>query len=177
MPMAVTPSCTRPTASRVDWSRRRAGSMPAGRFSSWPMSLPMPAARRRAKPPARSRRWHWRRFAASTPCSTLNARSTARAPGGSAGTERAPGRRSGTMAARAAAQTVARQRSRQGHGLHGQALAGLYPLPRRRPHLPLEQRRRTGLARYCDAAFIVPLLFKCLETLEVVFQIGDQGRT
>src|SRR5437763_9410979 len=31
-------------------------------FSSWLMSLPMPAARRRAKPPARSRHWHWRRF-------------------------------------------------------------------------------------------------------------------
>jgi transposase len=45
--------------------------------------------------------------------------------------------------------TVARQRSRQGHGLHAQALAGLYPLPRRRPHLPLEKRRRTGIARYC----------------------------
>jgi len=82
MPMAVTPSCTRPTASRAHWSRRHAGSMPAGRFSSWLMSLPTPAARRRAKPPARSRRWHWRRFAASTPCLTSNARSTARASSG-----------------------------------------------------------------------------------------------
>jgi hypothetical protein len=53
------------------------------------------------------------------------------------------------VAARAAAQAVARQRSRQSHGLHAQALAGVYPLPRRRPHLPLEQRGRTGLARYC----------------------------
>src|SRR5215470_925183 len=53
------------------------------------------------------------------------------------------------MAAGTAAQTVARQRSRQSHGLHAQALAGLYPLPRRWPHLPLEQCRRTGLARYC----------------------------
>ena len=51
--------------------------MPAGRFSSWPMSLPMPDARRRAKPPARSRRWHGRRFAASNPRS-INGQSAER---------------------------------------------------------------------------------------------------
>jgi hypothetical protein len=35
---------------------------------------------------------------------------------------------SGRMAVRAAAQTVARQRSRLSHGLHAQALGDLYPL-------------------------------------------------
>ncbi len=36
----------------------------------------------------------------------------------------------------------------QGDGLHAQALGPLRPLPRRRPHLPYEQRRRKGTARY-----------------------------
>ena len=52
-------------------------------------------------------------------------------------------------------QAVARQRSRQGHGLHAQALAGLHPLPRRRPDLPVEQRRRTGAARHCPRQKVV----------------------
>ena len=59
------------------------------------------------------------------------------------------------LAARAAAQAVARQRSRQGDGLHAQALAGLHPLPRRRPDLPVEQRRRTSPARYCPRQKVV----------------------
>ena len=54
-----------------------------------------------------------------------------------------------TLDARAAAQAVARQRSRQGDGLHAQALAGLHPLPRRRPDLPLEQCGRASAARHC----------------------------
>ena len=40
------------------------------------------------------------------------------------------------------------QRCRQGHGLHAQALGRLHPLPRRRPHLPDQQRRRTRAARH-----------------------------
>ena len=36
----------------------------------------------------------------------------------------------------------------QGHGLYAEALGQLRPLPRRRPHLPYEQRRRAGAARY-----------------------------
>ena len=51
-PMADTTSCTRPTASRARSSRRRAGSMPGGRSFRWPISLPTPAAGRKAK--------HWR---------------------------------------------------------------------------------------------------------------------
>ena len=46
-------------------------------------------------------------------------------------------------------QALARQRSRQGDGLHAQALAGVHPVPRRRPDLPLEQCRRTSAARHC----------------------------
>jgi transposase len=40
------------------------------------MSPPTPAAKRRVRRQARSRRWPWRRFAASTPCLTSNARSS-----------------------------------------------------------------------------------------------------
>ena len=62
---------------------------------------------------------------------TLDQRPERRAAaGGPSGAERAAGRRSGTLAARAAGQAVARQRSRQGDGLHAQALAGVHPLPR-----------------------------------------------
>jgi transposase len=49
-----------------------------------------------------------------------------------AGIERAAGRRSRTLAARRAAQAVARQRSGQGDGLSAEALAGLHPLSRQR---------------------------------------------
>ena len=71
MPMAATTSCTRPIASQGRSSRRRAGCMPAGRSSSWPMSPRMPAARRKAKRRPRSRRWRLRRSAASTRCSSI----------------------------------------------------------------------------------------------------------
>ena len=62
--------------------------------------------------------------------------------------ERAAGRRSRALAARAPAKAVARQRSRQGDGLPAEALAGVHPVPRRRPHLPVEQRRRARAERY-----------------------------
>ena len=48
-PTADTTSSMRPTASQARSLRRRAGSMPAGRSSSWPTSPPTPAARHRAK--------------------------------------------------------------------------------------------------------------------------------
>ena len=46
-----------------------------------------------------------------------------------------------------ARQALASQRRRQGDGLHAEALGRLHPLPRRRPHLPHQQCRRTGAAR------------------------------
>ena len=85
---------------------------------------------------------------------------------GAAGTECAAGCRSRTLAARRAAQAVARQRPRQGDGLHAEALAGLYPLPRRRPDLPLEQRGRARGTGNCDEVSIMPPFVKCLGTLE-----------
>src|SRR5207248_852992 len=70
-------------------------------------------------------------------------------PGCPAGVERTPNRRSGTLAARAAAQAVARQRSRQGDGLHAQTLAGVYTVPRRWSDLSEQQRRRARASWNC----------------------------
>ena len=50
-----------------------------------------------------------------------------------------------------------------------EALAGLHPLPRRRPHLPKQQRGRARAARHREATFIVPPFLKRLGTLEVGF--------
>ena len=61
---------------------------------------------------------------------------------------RAARRRARSLDAGGAAEALARQRSRQGHGLHAEALARLHALPRRRPHLPVEQRRRARPARH-----------------------------
>ena len=102
---------------------------------------------RRRRPPQGRRQDHQRDLAAGaggSPAHRRPVRHRARdqrperraAPRRSAGAERAFGRRSGTLAARAAAQAVARQRSRQGDGLHPEALAGIHPVSRRRPHLP-----------------------------------------
>ena len=132
-PTADTTSCTRPIASRGRSSRRPAGSMPAGRSSSWPMSPRMPAARRKAK-----RRRDLAAGAGGGPAHRRAVRDRAldqwpecrAAPSCPAGIQRAAGRRSGRLDARATRQAVARQRCRQGDGLHAQALAGLHPLPR-----------------------------------------------
>ena len=43
----------------------------------------------------------------------------------------------------------------QGHGLYAEALGQLRALPRRRPHLPYEQRRRAGAARHLSRTQIV----------------------
>ena len=58
-----------------------------------------------------------------------------------------PGRRARRLDARRARQALAPRRRRQGDRLHAHALAGLHPLPRRRPHLPHEQRGRARAAR------------------------------
>jgi hypothetical protein len=70
------------------------------------------------------------------------------AAAGPAGHECAADRRSRTLAARRAAETVARQRPREGHGLSAETLGGLHPLSRRWADLPLEQRGRTSAAWY-----------------------------
>ena len=58
--------------------------------SSWRTSRPMPGAARRRR---RSRPSRWRRSSASTPCSTLNAASTAKAPKNGCGYARSRARR------------------------------------------------------------------------------------
>jgi hypothetical protein len=60
-------------------------------------------------------------------------------------------RRSRSLAARAARQAVARQRSCQSDGLPAQALAGLHAVSRGRPRLPAEQRSGTRHARSLSA--------------------------
>jgi hypothetical protein len=52
----------------------------------------------------------------------------------------------------------ARQRCRQGYGLHAQALERVHPLPRRRPHLPVEQRGGAWRARHRFGAQVVVVL-------------------
>ena len=61
---------------------------------------------------------------------SINAQSAERPTAGAAGIERAPSRRSGTLAARTAAEALARQRSRQGDGLPAQALDRVHAVPR-----------------------------------------------
>ena len=53
----------------------------------------------------------------------------------------------------------------QGHGLHAQALGQLRALPRRRPNLPYEQRRRASATRYLSRTQIV-----------AVRRLGPRGR-
>jgi transposase len=81
------------------------------------------------------------------------------------GTQRAAGRRSGGLDASAARQALARQRRCQGHGLHAQALERVYALPRRRSHLPVEQRRRAWRARHRFGSQVM-----------VVLRLGSRGR-
>ncbi len=57
-------------------------------------------------------------------------------------------RRAGDLAARAARQALRTKRDRQGDRLQPQALGGARPLPRRRPPVHVEQRRRTSAARH-----------------------------
>src|SRR4051812_37626526 len=61
-------------------------------------------------------------------------------------TDRASRRRPRGMDADRACEAVAACGGRQGDGLHAQALGRVRALPRRRPHLSVEQRRREGAA-------------------------------
>ena len=80
MRMADTTSFMRRDASLAWFWKRRVGSTPAAGSSSWPIWLPAPGAKRKARHRPSSRRSLWRRSVASTLCSTSNARSMARAP-------------------------------------------------------------------------------------------------
>jgi hypothetical protein len=72
-----------------------------------------------------------------------------RPAGGAAERNQAARRRPRKMDARRTRPAVTPRRDRPGDRLHADALAGLYPLSRRRPHLPQQQRRRTRIARHC----------------------------
>ena len=82
---------------------------------------------------------------------------------------RAAGRRSRSLDARRAAEALARQRCRQGHGLHAQALDRLHALPRRRPHLPVEQCRRARIRGDRDDRVILHLLLQVSVNIEICF--------
>ena len=56
------------------------------------------------------------------------------------------------------AKLVARQRCRQGHGLHAQALERVHPLPRRWPHLPVKQCGRAWRARHRFGSEVLAVL-------------------
>ena len=125
-PMPGSTSCTTAGASPGRSPRRRAG--------------PWPAQVLRAGRSAARRRWRSRRSGGSTRSSPSSARSTACRPATAwpcaSSDSRAARRRSRKLDARRTRQAVAPCRNRQGDGLHADALAGLHPLPRRRPHLP-----------------------------------------
>ena len=85
-------------------------------------------------------------------------------------------RRSRKMDARRTRPAVAARRDRPGDRLYAHALAGLYPLPRRRPPLPQQQCRRARTTRDCEDWVILRPSVKHLETLEFGFvHRGDTG--
>ena len=85
-------------------------------------------------------------------------------------------RRSRKMDARRTRPAVAQIRTRPGDPLHADALAGVYPLPRRRPPLPQQQSRRARAARHREDWVILRPSIKHLETLEFGFvHRGDTG--
>ena len=178
-PMTATTSCISQTGSPGRSGRRRAGCMRGARSSPWPTSRRTRAAKLPVRRRSRSRRSPSRWCAASTRCLRSSARSTARAPRSALAVRRvkpAPGRRSQDLHARAGGEAVARARPRQGNPVHAQAQAGFHAIPRRRARLHVEQCRRAWAARRRDGAFIVHLIFKCLETLEVAPSIrSDTG--
>ena len=72
--------------------------------------------------------------------------------------ERAGAGRSQGLDAGRAQEAVAPFPRGQGDGLHAQALGPLRPLPRRRPHLPDQQRRRARAQRDCFGQKVVAVL-------------------
>ena len=74
----------------------------------------------------------------------INGETAERRLAGAPRAERAARRRARGLDADRACRALAPRRRGQGDGLHAQALGRLRPLPRRRPHLPHEQRRRAG---------------------------------
>ncbi len=147
--MADITYCTTPTPARA-YRGGVAGYMPAGSSSSWPISPPMPAERRKGKRRARSRRWRWRRSGASTRCSRSSARSMAQrraAPRRAAGTERAVDRRSRTWLREKRPSCRAATISPRLWTTCSSA-GRLHALSRRRTGLPEQQRGGTSAARH-----------------------------
>lgn len=70
----------------------------------------------------------------------------------------AAGRRFKNLDARATRQALTPQRRCQGNGLQAQALERVHSLPRRRPHLPVEQRCRTSPARHRPGSEVLAVL-------------------
>ena len=71
--------------------------------------------------------------------------------------ERAGAGRSQGVDAGRAGEAVEAFPGGQGDGLHAQALGAVRPLPRRRPHLPDEQRRRESPQGYCPGPQVMAL--------------------
>ena len=96
------------------------------------------------------RRSRSRRCSASMRCSPSSARSTGcRRPSASRCARSAAGRwstRSRPGCASSARKLSSNERDRQGDRLQPQALGGAHPLPRRRPPVHVQQRRRAGPA-------------------------------
>ena len=153
MRTTVTTGSIFPTANPVRSSRRCAGAMRAGSFSNLPTSPPMRGGARQQR--RRSRRSHSRPSDASMGSSTSSARSTAcRPPVAWLCARRGAlpwSRGAGSLDALRARKALAPRRRRQGDRLHAHALAVVHPLPRRRPHLPQQQRGGARAARPGDA--------------------------
>ena len=88
---------------------------------------------------------------------------------GPRGTECAAVRRSPKMAGHDTVSCLRQRRDGQGDPLRPGTLGRIDPGVARRPRLHRQQCRRTVDAADDDGAFIIPLLFKCLERLEVHF--------
>jgi transposase len=149
--------------------RSQAGTDPGGGLLGACAAAVLRARRHRGQRPPqgrrqgrrRSRRWRWRPCSASIALFEIE-----RGINGKSADERRAVRQelSAPLVAdleawmRAErAEALARQRSRQGHGLHAQALAGLHALPRRRPRLPDEQCRRAQRCAVLPSAKVVAL--------------------
>ena len=144
----ATTASMRPEDRRDLSPRQRAGRIAGGSSSSSPTSRPArDAARTLRRSPARAGGGEADRRAVRHRARDQRQGRRA-APRRTPGAERAGAGRSQGLDAGRAQEAVAPFPRGQGDGLHAQAPGPLRPLPRRRPHLPYEQRRRKGTARY-----------------------------
>jgi hypothetical protein len=155
--MAATANSTKQTDDRVRSRKLRAGAPPEGNSSSSPISPRMPSARRKAQGARQGSRLCLAGGASGGAprrcCIRHRARHQRQAGGGSSrgspAVQRALDRRTRGLDASGVRQILAPQRSCAGHRLHAQALAGLYPVPARRPGLPQQQCRRARAQKNC----------------------------